>query len=409
VLILLCLVTLLSYYDRFLIGILVEDLRAELHISDGSIGLLSGFAFAIVYSVMAVPIAAWSDGGRRVPTLTISLLIWSAMTGICGLATGFTGLLLARLGVALGEAGGVPTTHALVSEHFSERWRGTALSAIVVTSGLGVMAATGLGGWVSAHWGWRAAFWVGAAPGPLLALLLWITVRSRKGATVPDRTVPGYSFSAALRMLARRQSFVLLCTGVGISSAAAYASMSWAPAILMRGFGLGSAQVGPAYGVATGIATVAGLAIGGLASDRLARRDTRWRLWVLALGYALAFPLTAAFLFAGDFDGAVLWAAPMTLFAVMGTGPGYALVQALAGTRARATAAAVYLLAVNLIGMGVGPSLAGLLSDWMAASAGSHALRDAMLFVSFAYLLGAILIVLAGRRLAADMEDARQT
>jgi MFS family permease len=187
VLALLCLISLLGYYDRYLVAILVESIKHDLGVSDGQVGLLTGFAFAFVYSIMAVPVARYSDGGRRVLVLGVSLLIWSAMTALCGLAPSFAVLLIARLGVGMGEAGGIPTTHALVSDHFPARWRATALSATVVIGGIGFMIANAAGGWVADHWGWRAAFLVGAAPAPLLALLLFTTVRE----PVPSRPQAG--------------------------------------------------------------------------------------------------------------------------------------------------------------------------------------------------------------------------
>lgn len=406
VLTLLSMISLLGYYDRFLIGILVQDIRAELHVGDGAIGLLSGVAFAVIYSVLAVPVAAWSDRGRRVSTLALSLTVWSVMSAACGIAANFPMLLLSRVGVAVGEAGGVPTTHALVSEHFSERWRATALSVVVVMSGVGFMAATGIGGWVASRWGWRAAFWVGAFPGPILALVLWKMVRSRAAGEDASATAAPIELGLAMRTLAKRRAFVLLCLGMGIGSAASFASLSWVPAILMRDFAVDATHVGLAYGGVTGLATVSGLALGGVLGDSLSRLDGRWRLWLPALGFLLALPFTETFLFASHFDNAIRLAFPMTFAGAIGVGPAYALVQSLAGTRMRATTAAAYLLACNLIGMGVGPSLTGWLSDLLTVHSGIFALRDSCAIVSFFYLVGGLLLVAGTQTLGEDIQAA---
>jgi len=188
--------------------------------------------------------------------LGVSLLIWSAMTALCGLAPSFAVLLIARLGVGMGEAGGIPTTHALVSDHFPARWRATALSATVVIGGIGFMIANAAGGWVADHWGWRAAFLVGAAPAPLLALLLFTTVRE----PVPSRPQAGAtptSMWRAVGTLLSRRSYALLCLGMAVATVAASAMLNWIPAFLMRSHGLSAGQVGGSYGLIMGLSTIA--------------------------------------------------------------------------------------------------------------------------------------------------------
>ena len=407
VLALLCLISLLGYYDRYLVAILVESIKHDLGVSDGQVGLLTGFAFALVYSIAAVPVARYSDGGRRVRVLGVSLLIWSAMTALCGMASSFAVLLAARLGVGLGEAGGIPTTHALVSDTFPVRWRARALSATVVVGGLGFMIANAAGGWVADHWGWRAAFLAGAVPAPFLALLLFATVREPQ---MPPRT--GEAASAgmwrSMGSLLARPSYTRLCLGVAMSTVASAAMLNWIPAFLMRSYGLTAGEVGGSYGLIMGLSTIAALLIGGLLGDALSRLDPRWGIRLPGLAFAMAMPLTLAFLFSRNLTVALVIAAPMTLIGALAITPAYALVQRLAGAGNRATATALYLLIVNLFGMGSGPAVAGWISDALSGGLGRESLRYALAITSVAYLAGGLLIASGARTVAQDSEAANR-
>ncbi|WP_322044279.1 MFS transporter [Paraburkholderia sp. J67] len=405
ILALVSLISLMCYYDRFLVAIVTQAIKAELHLSDGEVGLLSGIAFALVYSLLAVPIARFSDAGRRVGVLSVALLVWSGMTALCGAATSFPMLLLARLGVGVGEAGGNPTMHALISETFERRWRGTALSAVVVVGGLGFMAASSIGGWIVDHWGWRAAFYAGAIPGPLLALLLRFTVRE------PAMSAPNArhdSLVCASRTLMKRRAFCLLSFGIATCAIGSFAMLSWTPAFLMRHYHITAAQVGSGYGLTMGVSTVAAMLVGGVLADTLSRRDARWSLWLPAVSYALALPFTIAFLFESNLTAALLLVVPMTFAGGLATPPAYALVQSLSGPRLRATGSALFLLLTNLIGMGVGPSLTGWLSDLFAPTLGANALRAAMLVAVLSYLIGAVLMFRGSRTLIDDIETAER-
>lgn len=396
-------ISLLSYYDRFVVAIVAQSIKADLHVSDGEIGLLSGLGFAVVYSLMAVPIARFSDSGRRVKTLSISLAFWSLMTALCGAATSFPMLLLARLGVGLGEAGGNPTMHALVSETFEKRWRGTAISIVVVAGGLGFMAASSVGGWIVDHWGWRAAFFAGAVPGPLLALLLWGTVREPK---VANPVADERGILTSSKILLKRRAFKMLCVGLSICTIGTFAMMSWTPAYLMRHFNITASQVGSGYGLTMGVSTVAAMLVGGILADTLAKRDPRWSLWLPAASYVVALPFTVAFLLQSNLANALLLVAPMTFAAGLAAPPAYALVQSLSGSKLRATGAALFMLFTNLIGMGVGPSLTGIVSDMFTHFLGADALRGAMALVASAYLIGACVMISGARTLIADIESA---
>ena len=404
----LSLIALLGSYDRYLVGILAEDIKRDLAISDSAVGLLTGLGFALVYSLMSVPIARFSDRGHRVATLGVSILVWSAMTALCGLAPAFLPLLLARLGVGLGEAGCIPTTHAIISEYFPQRWRATALSATVVTTGFGVMLANLGGGWIADHLGWRTAFLVGALPGPVLAYLLWSHVREPVVRT-HQRTAATMPLWPALRQLAGVRTLRLLCIGSALASISSYATMAWFPAFLMRRYDLSAAEAGAGYGTLMGLSMIVAILLGGLLGDHLLKKDARLPIWQLAIGYMTALPLTLAFLFAGSLTGSLIVTVPMTLAAMAGSTVAYALVQELAGPGLRATGAALFLLCSNLVGVGLGPLAVGALSDLLARTDPASSLQHALAVTALFYAIGGAMIAAGAASVKADMVRAKQS
>lgn len=395
-------VSLLGAYDRYLVGILAEDIKHDLNASDGQMGLLTGLGFALVYSLLAVPVARISDRGYRVPVLSISILLWSAMTALCALVANFPMLLLARFGVGVGEAGCIPTTQAIVSDHIPARWRTSAISIVTVASGVGLTVAGVAGGWIADHWGWRFAFLAGAIPGPPLAILLWLTVR--KTATRPrhaDSSNPG-RMTAAVATLLKVRSLRFIYLGYALCTMACYGAIAWIPAYLSRTYSLSAGEVGASYGSIMGISTILALLVGGLLSEFLGRRDRRWPIWLMAMAFALAFPLTLAFLFAPDLRWALLLAVPMTFLSMASSSTAYAEVQNLSGPQLRATGSALLLLFYNLLGVGLGPSLVGWISDALAGSIGAASLRYALAAVSVTYLLGSLIMAGAARSIQHD-------
>ncbi|WP_206245047.1 spinster family MFS transporter [Novosphingobium terrae] len=409
VLLLMSLISLIGSYDRYLVGILVESIKHDLKVSDGQVGLLTGLGFALVYSLLAVPVARLSDGGRRVPVLACALILWSIMTALCGAAIGFPMLLLARMGVGVGEAGCVPTTQAILSDHFPERWRATAIAIATVASGIGLMLAGVCGGWVADHWGWRAAFLVGAVPGPALAWLLWATLRKPvAGKTSLEAPTLPMTMPNAVGTLLRVRSLRLIYLGYSLATMAAYAAIGWIPAFLMRSQGLSASQVGAGYGSINGITMIVALFAGGLLGDMLGRRDRRWVIWQMAGCCILACPVTVVFLLSHDLHMMLWLTVPMTLLAMGSGSTVYATIQDLAGPRLRATGSALFLLFFNLAGVGIGPSLVGWLSDALHGRFGGDALRMALVGISFTYVLGGLIILLALPSIRRDMTEASQ-
>jgi predicted MFS family arabinose efflux permease len=407
VLAILALVTALNYYDRNLISILVEDLKRDLHFSDTQIGLLTGLAFAVVYSVVSLPVARWADGGHRIRVLSAALLVWSVMTGLCGAATGFWTMLAGRFGVGIGEAGGAPTTHAVVAETFAPSWRGSALAIIALAGAIGYMAAISLGGWLAAHHGWRIAFLAAAGPGALLALLLYVTVREpgRGNGRASELSLP---LSVALPILARRPAFVWSCIATAVMGLGAFSTAAWTPAYLMRQFHLDAGEVGISYGAAVGPAMLFGVLAGGVLGDWLGRRGDRLPFYFMAATFFVTTPLAIGYVVVSDYGVALALVVPMTFVSSMFTSPIYAAVQALSGPRLRATGAATFMLIANLVGQGLGPLLTGWLSDQFSQAYGSEGLRYALLAGASTYLLGALAYLMAARTAAADIADANE-
>lgn len=400
----LALATLLNYYDRNLIGILMQAIKADLKLSDGLLGLLSGLAFAIVYSTLGIPIARYADGGRRVRVLGVALALWSVMTSVCGLATGFATLFLARLGVGVGEAGGLPATHALISEYSAPRWRATALATTYVASGLGVAVAGAVGGLVADRYGWRAAFWTAGVPGIVLAILILTTIREPAIAAPVAQHRPTFRKDAG--ELFGRRSFLFLVLGLATASIGIYGMLLWTPAYLMRTFGLSAGAMGTAYGAATAPCFLIGSALSGLLSDALSRRDPRWSVWIIAGSFVLNVPFCLALFHAPTFGWALTLAVPSTILAYMWPAPAAALIQHLSGARLRATGAAIHMATGNLVGLGLGPYIAGSLSDAFVPRFGSGALAVALSVMTVFYILGAMLFLTAARTLRGDLAQA---
>lgn len=406
ILLLLSLLTALNYYDRNLLSILVEPLKHDLGFSDSQIGLLSGLGFAVVYSLFAIPIARYADSGRRARVLGVSGVVWSIMTGLCGMATGFGTMLAARFGVGLGEAGAAPTTHAIIAETFTPARRGKAFAVIGVAGGVGVFTALAAGGYIAQHYGWRVAFYAGAVPGLVIAALFLLTVRDRAGSAgtaTPVATVP---VREALRVLGRRRAYVWLCLGMSIAGIGAFGAAAWMPAFFMRRYVLTTAQVGSSYSAIVGLATLGGIVLGGVIGDFLSKRDARAPFFMLATSFAVTGPLMFYQLVADNYATALSLAFPMTLIATIWISPSYAAIQALSGARLRAMSAATFMLAVNLVGQGFGPSIVGWLSDGLAPTYGEDSLRIALMIMVSTYLIGALCFLIAARTARADIANA---
>ncbi len=399
----LLLVYILNFVDRQIISILAVPIQKELAISDGKMGLLGGLAFALFYTTLAVPIARLADRWSRTWIITVSLGLWSGFTALCGLATNYTQLFLSRLGVGVGEAGGVAPSYALISDIFPQTMRARALAIYSLGIPLGSAAGVMFGGWIAQTFNWRTAFIAIGLLGVLVAPFFRLVVREPARPVQLHADAPG--FGAVMTTLARKPSFWLLSFGGGMNSMVGYGLLFWLPSFLKRSHGLELTQVGQFYGMILLVGGVAGVMLGGMLGDRLGRTNRGAYARVPALAFLVAAPLYALAIMTPSLTLAfVLLLLPQALSLVW-LGPVLTAVQSLVEPRARATASAAFLLINNLIGLGVGSALIGAISTAMAARFGDESLRYAILIVLSFYLVAAALYGLASKRLARDWVD----
>lgn len=360
-------VTVCNYLDRIVLGVLQEPIKHELHLSDSQLGLLTGPAFALFYSLSGIPAARLAERFNRSSLLAAAVGVWSVMTALCGVAQNFVTLLLFRIGVGAGEGGCIPVTHSVLADYFTPRQRGFVMSVVSSAPPLASILAPIVGGVVAENWGWRAAFLVLGVPGIVFALLVKFTLkepRASKPGAVSERKPA--TFMADLKWLMKNQAFVMVFIGgafVGIANAGI---AGFTVSFLLRTHHLTLSQAGGIVGL-TGLTGLGGALLGGILADRFA--DDRGRSYVLvpALGSGLAAVAFGAAFWIGDWRIAM----PFLLLAAvaynMKNGPLYAAIQNIVPSTMRATGAAVFMVAATVVGSTVGPLLTGVISDTVAA------------------------------------------
>ena len=388
-----------NFVDRQILGILAGPIKAELQLSDTQLGLLGGIAFALLYSTLAVPLALLADRTSRTGVITVSLAVWSGFTALCGLATGFWSLFAARLGVGVGEAGGVAPSYALIAETFPPAERARALAVYSLGIPLGAALGVLFGGHIAATVDWRAAFLAVGLAGVVIAPVFRLVVREPARSAARPAAFPA---RAVFALLARKKSFWLLALGAASSSMLGYGLAFWFPQLLQRSFGLDLVETAHFYGGVLLIGGVAGVLGGGLLADRIGARDRAAYARLPALAFLLAVPLFAAGILSSSAGLAfALFLIPQAL-AYVWLGPVITAVQHLVPPDMRATASASFLLINNLVGIGGGTFALGALSDALTAAYGDQALRQAMLLSLVCYGLAAALMALAAKHLRAD-------
>jgi predicted MFS family arabinose efflux permease len=405
----LVLVYVLNFVDRQLISILIEPIKSEFGASDAQMGILTGFAFAIFYTVAGIPVARLADVWVRRSVIAIGLAVWSGMTALTGLSRSFAELALARIGVGIGEAGGTPPSHALISDYFPPERRATALGVFALGVPLGTMLGYSLGGWIGEHYGWRAAFvWIGL-PGVALALLVRLTVREplRGVFDAPRRAPGGASARDVLRHLFALRSFRWIVPGVCIASFSGYGFAVWKPVFLMRVHDFSMTQAGLWIGLLSGATGFLSTLAGGVVADWLARRDPSWALRLCAFSVLCAIPFQLAFLLWPDPIVALLVFVPGGLVGGMWPPPTYAATQNLVPPHMRALASAILLFFLNLVGLGAGPWAVGLLSDRLAPAFAGESVRWALVIPLLFNGLGAFAYWRASKSYAAELAAGR--
>jgi predicted MFS family arabinose efflux permease len=363
-----------SFTDRIILNVIGPAIIRELKLSDLQFGLLGGLAFGLFYSAFGIPIGWIADRRSRLGVTSICIALWSAMTALCGVASGYGQLLLFRMGVGIGEAGSGPAAHSLISDYYPPQKRASALAIYLTGAPLGALLASFVGGAIAQAFGWRIAFLMVGLPGLVLAVLVRLTLKEPpRGHSEPSSssdTAP--PLWAALGRLLSRPTILNLCIGAILTSLTTSSILTFTPTFLARNFNLTLTGVGLLYGVISGGAGLLGLLLGGFGADRYARKDPRWYAWVPALGSIIALPV---FLL-GFTNGSVLTSGALIFLGSLLTqftlAPTFAVVQNLVEPRMRAFAAALILLSMNVFGQSFGPTFTGLLSDTFSGALFSH-------------------------------------
>lgn len=395
-----------NFTDRIILGILVPPIKAELHLTDTELGLLGGTAFALFYTALGIPIGWLADRVSRIWIMAISLALWSAFAAASGIAQNFGQLFLARLGVGIGEAGGVAPAYSLISDYFPPARRARALA--IYSFGIPIGSAAGLlfGGLIASKVNWRMAFIVVGGLGLILAPLFRYAVREpvRGGldAPAPARRTP--SLQDVTRLLAGKISFWTLSLGGGASSIMGYGMFFWLPSFFVRSYHFSLTQVSWYLGALTFFGGVSGIWLGGWLADRLGSYSRS----AYALVPAGAFLITIPLYVLGVLAPPSLWSLPLflvpTALALAWLGPTICAIQHLVLPDMRTLASALFLFINNLIGLGLGTLLIGRLSDHFAIRYGSESLRYAILSGTGFYLISAALFLLAARHLAREWQ-----
>lgn len=395
-----------NFLDRQILGILAGPIKQELGLTDSQLGLMGGLAFALFYTGLGIPIAWLADRWSRTWIMTGALALWSGFTALCGLAGGFWQLFLCRMGVGVGEAGGVAPAYSLIADYFPKEQRARALAAysfgIPIGSALGIL----FGGLIAHAIDWRAAFIVVGLAGVALAPIFRLVVKEPPRGAMEGPAAPIPAGAAPPRggigRLLAKPAFWLISLGAAASSVCGYGVAFWLPSFFERSLGMNLVDRSLFLGSMTLVGGVAGVWLGGWLGDRLGRARPAFYLLVPAAAFLVALPCFFLAIQAQNLWLAfVLFLIPTGLNLVW-LGPVITAVQHLVAPAERSTASACFLFVNNLIGLGLGTWFFGAVSDALAPHFGAESLRYAIYSGLGFYLVSAGLFVLAARRLRHD-------
>ncbi|MGQ0280368.1 MFS transporter [Sphingopyxis sp. Q841] len=406
----LTLILIVCNIDRMIIAILFDSIKAEFRLQDWQLGILSGLAFTLFYGVGSLFIARVAERRDRIAILSASLAVWSALTMACGLATSYVQLLVLRMGVGLSESGCQPASHSLISDLFDEDRRPFATGIYAAGALAGGLVALPLGGILAQHYGWRGALLIVGAPGLIIAVLVRFAMRDprrRRGAAQAAATKPEPAAAAFRTIFSDRAMRNIILAGVLYAMASA-ASLSFGPAFLMRKFDISPAEAGIYFGLLSGIPAIVTNVVVGWFASRLARRDLAWLQWIAAAGALLAIPATIVFLLAPSLEIALAGLVIQSCFSVFWLGPSIAAMQSAAGAERRATAAACFVASYTVLGFGLGPVVAGAISDVLTLRLGGQGLGGGLLALQPLAVWAAAHFLLAANALRAPRAEVEK-
>lgn len=397
--------------DGVALGIVLQDIKVDLSLSDTQLGFLTGLAFALFYAVMGIPLARWADRGNRVTVITVTTGLWSVAVALCGATTSFLQLLLVRIGVAVGEAGCHPTTHSLIADYFSREERPRAVSRYMLGLPLALTMGYFAAGWLAQLFGWRMTFVLLGLPGVVLAALALLTLHEPRLARAPPEpsapapSQPSLKVVAATLWASPTFRHLLFCFSVWYFFG--YGLLQWEPTFFARSHGLKSGEIGTWFAVIFGVGSGLGTYLGGELSSRYAAGNERLQLNIAAAGFVVFGIVTVGAFLATDYRVAFVALGLASLGGNMAQAPMLATIQTLVPPPMRAMSLAIIYFFANLIGMGLGPLAAGFLSDSLHPWFGDESLRCALIVLCPGYFWAAWHLRSASRKVHGEVAKAQ--
>lgn len=393
-----------NFIDRQILVILQEAIKTDLGLSDTQLGLLSGVSFALFYTFLGLPIARLADRHNRRNIIAIALTVWSGMTVLCGLAQNFVQLLLARMGVGVGEAGGSPPAHSMISDMFEQHKRSTALAIYSAGLYFGVFVGYSSGGYLQEIYDWRTTFLIVGVPGVLLALLLRLSVREPARGLYDEGPKPKpRSLGETFSYLWKLESFPYIAFGCAMSGFVSYGTGSFMPSFMVRYHGISPSEIGLTLGFVSGFGGMIGTFLGGFLTDKYGAKNPSLYMWIPGMTAVTAIPIALVAYLTGD-----KWTMLGTYFIVvvlstLYLGPAIAVTHRMVAGNMRALSSAVLFFVLNLIGLGLGPLFVGAVSDFEMARTGSDGLQTALIVGTSIALVKGFLFLRAGQKLPNDI------
>ena len=406
VLVILTTVYTLSFMDRIMIGLLMQPIKEELLLSDTQLGFLTGIAFALFYAMLGIPIARWADRGNRSTIIALAMVLWGGMVMLCGLVTSFLQMVLVRVGAAVGEAGCMPPAYSLIGDYFLVSERTRAMSIFMAGIPISILISFLLAGWINEYYGWRVAFLTIGIPGLLMGILVKITLHEPRLCSV-DKTFSTQSqkpFCEIFITLWQQNTYRNLVIALALVNFVGIGIGQWFATFFIRNHGMETGELGVWMGLTGGIGGVVGILSGGYLIDRYMAKDAVQQLNVISYAISLLFLVNLSMLFLPYKYLSLLQLIPFNFLALFFYGPIMVLLQQLVAYEIRAMSIAITLLVLNLIGMGIGPQIVGILSDLLTHLLGSaQALKVAMAIASVASLGAAHYFRMAAKTINVDI------
>lgn len=400
---LLTVVAAFNYVDRYVLSLLLEPIKQDFQLSDSQLGFLTGFAFALFYAVAGIPIARWADRGNRNTVVSTTTALWSAMVALCGLVGNYTQLLLVRVGIAVGEAGCLPPAQSLIADYFDRAERPQAMAIYWLCSPIAVIIGYLGGGWLAESLSWRMVFIVVGVPGILLAMLVKLTLREPRLERISTAVVEQPSIKEVLNTLWQQRTFRYIVMGFCVSYFFGMGIFQWLPTFFIRSHGMDTGELGTWLTFALGVCGVFGGYLGGLLADRYAAGKEALQMRAVALIFVLyGILFVMVYLSPNKYNALALMSA-LGFFGALTTGPIFSAIQSVVNDHMRSVALALVFLLANLIGFGLGPIAAGVLSDLLTPMFGQESLRYALVSFSPGYLWVAYYYWKAANTIEADI------